>query len=122
MSNLFFNIKADKKSSVIKALTKNYGLGFFLSTKLCKKAGICLNYKINDLHIEHIENFTKILSDSKLKINQELKKKLLKTFDHSLQIKSYKGLRKVKGYPANGQRTRSNAKTAKKKLLYKSTK
>jgi ribosomal protein S13 len=29
-------------------------------------------------------------------------------------IKSYKDLRKLKGFPVRGQRTRSNAKTAKK--------
>lgn len=117
MSNLLFN--SNKNDSVIKVLTKNYGIGQTLAHNFCKKIGICSNYKLSNLNTEQIENFKKELSDSKLKTNQELKKILFKNFEQSLQIKSYKGLRKIKGYPANGQRTRSNAKTARKKYFVK---
>lgn len=119
MSNLLLNTAATVNNlSVYRLLTKNYGLGKKSTEMLCKSTGICSNFNAADLAPEQVEELTKKLSYSKIKINEDLKKELMKKFEISLQIKSYKSLRKVKGYPANGQRTRSNAKTARKKKIF----
>lgn len=117
MSNLLFNTDFDKIDFVHKVLVKNYGLGKNLTNSICSSLGICKNYKVNELTTDQIEEMEKKIFAKKIKINQTLKKELTKNFEKSVQIKSYKGLRRVKGYPANGQRTRSNAKTARKKRI-----
>ena len=117
MSNLLFSHNPNETKSVYKALTEHYGLGKKLTNFICGCLGICRNYKVKDLTTDQIEELEKQISTSKIKINQALKKERLKGFEQSVHIKSYKGLRKVKGYPANGQRTRSNAKTARKKRI-----
>ena len=47
-------------------------------------------------------------------INNELKKSRSLTLKTLVSIKSYKGLRRVRGLPVRGQRTHTNAKSAKK--------
>ena len=51
----------------------------------------------------------------KLFLGSLLKKKEATLRTKRIEIKHLKELRRLKGYPVNGQRTRSNAKTAKKK-------
>jgi len=50
----------------------------------------------------------------KIPINSELKKNKILEKQNLVDLKHYRGLRKLKGFPVRGQRTRSNAKTAKK--------
>ena len=82
-----------------------------------KFTGICKNQLVNSLEPDQIENITQTISLLKIEIDKELKKKIYKNYEKSVNIKSYKGLRKKKGYPARGQRTHSNGKTAKKKRI-----
>ena len=48
-----------------------------------------------------------------LKITSELKKSQVFALKKLVDIKSYRGLRKIRGLPVRGQRTHTNAKTAK---------
>jgi small subunit ribosomal protein S13 len=49
-----------------------------------------------------------------LSLNNELKKLKSITLKKLVNIKSYRGLRRVRGLPVRGQRTHTNAKSAKK--------
>jgi small subunit ribosomal protein S13 len=49
-----------------------------------------------------------------LTLNNELKKLKSLTLKNLIQIKSYRGLRRVRGLPVRGQRTHTNAKSARK--------
>ena len=119
MSNsLFITESGSSTQTTHQMLIKKYGLGKTSATYLCRQTGICLNQNFSDFTSDQIEEITKRISQKNLIIEQELKKKLMKNLETSIKIKSYKGMRKIKGYPANGQRTRSNAKTARKKNFY----
>lgn len=56
----------------------------------------------------------RLIENSKLLINSDLKRLVNMEQKKLVNIKSYRGLRKLKGFPVRGQRTRSNARTAKK--------
>jgi small subunit ribosomal protein S13 len=95
-----------------------YGIGKSRSIRICQKFGLGLNAKvkvINQLEANNITNFIKkyYITDKKLK---ELKEDTLNFILKKDSLRSYK----LKlGYPVNGQRTRSNARTA-RFLLYPS--
>ena len=89
-------------------------MGKYHSLIFCKKLGISKNFKVFELTEEQKFNLIKLIENSGLFINSDLKRYLLNKKKNLINIKSYKGLRKLQGFPVRGQRTRSNAKTAKK--------
>lgn len=120
MLNLLnYELKEEQQNKSIQiTLVKTYGIGKKRSIEACRIAGICKNQKISGIEPNQVEALTKLVSSKRWVIQQELKKKLTKVFENQLAIKSYKGLRKVKGYPARGQRTHTNGKTARKRLKF----
>jgi small subunit ribosomal protein S13 len=91
-----------------------FGIGNSNSIIICKKLGFSKNFKVSELTEEHKFNIIKLIEGSKFLINSDLKLFLNNKQKKIVNIKSYKGLRKLKGFPVRGQRTKSNAKTAKK--------
>lgn len=106
------NLPEDK--SVFFALTHVYGIGKKNSSYICKKLGFSINLKIKDLTQEQYFEIIRIIESSDLILNNELKKLKSLTLKNLVQIKSYKGLRRVRGLPVRGQRTHTNAKSSKK--------
>lgn len=93
-----------------------YGLGKFSSLLVCKRLGFSKNLKTKNLSkdqlillIETIEGLNKELAGA-------LKKSKILCTQKLVSIRSYKGLRKIKGLPIRGQRTHTNAKTARKRF------
>lgn len=103
-----------ENKSVLTSLTYVYGINFSTSKIICKKLGFSLNLKIKDLSQEQITEIMRLVDVSKLILNNELKKLRTLTFKRLVDIKSYKGLRRLKGLPSRGQRTHTNAKSARK--------
>jgi len=104
---------SDKKQ-VYFALTKIYGIGKTTSLLICKKLGFLPNYKLSKLTLEQISKLIKIVESSSILINNDLKKSKILLAKKLIQIKTYKGIRKVRNLPVRGQRTHTNAKTARK--------
>ena len=105
-----------KKSSVWLALTEIYGVGKPTAKKICKNLGILNNQKVKDLNAQHLISINDFFVNFKGLLNENLKKKVIADKKKLIDIKSYRGMRLAKGYPARGQRTHSNAKTPRKKL------
>lgn len=106
--------KLSETKPVVIALTTIYGIGKSTSVLICKKLGFSLNLKVKDLTQEQIEEILQLVNLLNLTLNNELKKlKSLKIKD-LIFIKSYKGLRRVRGLPVRGQRTHTNAKSARR--------
>jgi small subunit ribosomal protein S13 len=103
----------DKKPLHI-ALNSIFGIGKFYSIFFCKKLGFSKNFKVFELTEDQKLKLIRLIENSKLLINSDLKRLLNVEQKKLVNIKSYRGLRKLKGFPVRGQRTRSNAKTAKK--------
>lgn len=97
-----------------------YGINYYTSQTICKKLGLSKNAKTNQLSKNQIFQLNIILTNEYFsKISNELKKIEYLRFQKLVSIKSYRGLRKIKGLPIRGQRTHTNAKTARKHTFYK---
>ena len=100
--------------SVFFALKNIYGIGNSRSSDICKKLGFSKNLKIKNLSEEQIKKLLKLVDNSELLITSDLKKFKNLVLKNLVSIKSYRGLRKIKGLPVRGQRTHTNGRTARK--------
>ena len=103
-----------ENKSIYLSLTKVFGIGRFQSFLICKKSGLAYNCKLTNLTEDQIENLIKSIENSNLLITNNLKKSKIKIAKKLIQIKAYRGIRKLHGLPIRGQRTHTNAKTASK--------
>ena len=76
--------------------------------------GFSINLKIKNLNQEQIVEMLQLIDTLNLSLNNELKKLRSLTLKKLTNIKSYRGLRRVRGLPVRGQRTHTNAKSAKR--------
>lgn len=105
----------NKEKQILSSLTNIYGLGYPKSNKLIKKLGFSKNLLTDKLNKTQQNNIKTIFIHEKLFLSSLLKKKETIIRTKKREIKHLKELRRLKGYPVNGQRTRSNARTAHKK-------
>lgn len=101
-----------KNKSVIFALQTVFGIGKNTSLLICKKIGFSNNIKIKDLSEDQYKELVDIVNSLDLNLASDLKKFNSIQLKKLVNIKSYKGLRKLKGLPVRGQRTHTNAKTS----------
>jgi small subunit ribosomal protein S13 len=98
---------------IIFSLGSIYGIGSAQSRMLCRKLGFSENLTLSNLTKEQLSMLVKVIQESGLILTTDLKKLQLKLLQQKVEIKSYKGLRRIRGLPVRGQRTRTNARNAK---------
>lgn len=103
-----------EQKSVFSALTRVHGIGKRTAFLVCKKLGFSINLKVKNLSQEQIEEILKVIDSLELSLNNELKKLKSISLKKLVNIKAYRGLRRVRGLPVRGQRTHTNARSAKK--------
>ena len=106
--------KLPENKSVFFALTKIYGIGKNTAFLICKKLGFSINLKVKDLTQEQVSDILQTVELLDLTLNNELKKFKSLSLKKLISIKSYRGLRRVRGLPVRGQRTHTNAKSSRK--------
>lgn len=107
------NLPANKP--VLFSLTNIYGIGQPTSFKLCKKLGFSKNLLVKDLSDNQINELVDTVQSSvDIIINKDLRKLKSLRIKRLISIKSYRGRRLKQKLPVRGQRTHTNAKTAKK--------
>lgn len=111
-----FESELPENKSVEFSLRYIYGIGKYQAHLICKKLGVCLNLKIKNLKIDQKTSLIKIIENLNISISSDLKKKMALNNSRLSSIKSYRGLRKEYGLPVRGQRTHTNAKTARKRF------
>lgn len=104
------------------ALSSIYGIGEITSKKICKILGFSSNLRAKDLTKSQIKQIRRLIKSLNLKISNSLKKSRIVNLKKLVSIKSYRGLKRIQGLPIRGQRTHTNAKTAKKRRLKFKTK
>jgi small subunit ribosomal protein S13 len=112
-----FESQLPEKKQIHLALNNIYGIGTKHSHLICKKLGFSTNLKINYLSEDQIYQIQKLCDSLNLLLSNDLKKIRLLTIKKLIFIKSYKGLRRKKGLPIRGQRTHTNARTSRKKII-----
>ena len=110
-----FESELPNNMSVFFALTKVYGIGQKNSFLICKKLGFSINLKIKELSKDQITDILVLVESLNFVIASDLKKIKNLTIKNLIFIKSYKGLRLNQGLPVRGQRTHTNAITARKR-------
>ena len=101
-----------ENKSIFFALTYVYGIGKKTSILICKKLGFSVNLKVKDITQDQSIDIIKVIDSSQLLLSNELKKVKILTLKKLVSIKSYRGLRKSRGFPVRGQRTHTNAKSS----------
>nr|YP_010470400.1 ribosomal protein S13 [Symbiochloris sp. SG-2018]UVF37888.1 ribosomal protein S13 [Symbiochloris sp. SG-2018] len=114
MVYLFQTIINDNQS-IKKGLQKLYGIGPKSSQRIAELLGVSSKTRIDQLSQNQIEEIKSLISKN-FKINNVLKRVKSENIRRLIEISSYRGFRHVKALPTRGQRTRDNARTAKKLL------
>lgn len=112
-----FESELPENMSVVFALKRIYGIGKKNSFLICKKLGFSINLKIKNLSKYQITHILNLINSLNLVVAADLKNIKNLITKNLISIKSYRGLRKIQGLPVRGQRTHTNARTARKKFL-----
>lgn len=110
-----FESQIPDDKSVFFALKYIYGINHSTAVFICRNLGFTKNLKIKHLSSEQTNKLIKVIGGLELQTGSNLKQ--IKQFHNKklINIKSYRGLRKFQGLPVRGQRTHTNANTAKKR-------
>ena len=106
--------KLNKNKSIKRALIGIYGLNNFKCDILTKKLGFSDNLKIKNITNDQSQKLTYLINLNKNELSVNLRKQNYAIFKNLLAVKTIRGLRLNKGLPVRGQRTHTNAKTARK--------
>jgi small subunit ribosomal protein S13 len=103
------------KKPISFALTKIFGLNRSKAVKICKTLGLAQNLTFENLKKDQTLKLIKFIENSNTNINIDLKKLQVSLSKNLIQIKAYRGIRRLRKLPVRGQRTHTNAKTAKRR-------
>jgi small subunit ribosomal protein S13 len=103
------NIPLNKRVEI--GLTYVYGIGRSQSNGVLKEAGVDPDTYVKDLTDDEVRKLRDQVED--LLVEGDLRRERSQNVKRLMEIGSYKGLRHRRGLPANGQRTKTNARTRK---------
>jgi small subunit ribosomal protein S13 len=103
------NIPLNKRAEI--GLTYIYGIGRSTSNKVLAEAGVEPDRKVKDLTEDEVRKLREKVDD--LLVEGDLRRERSQNVKRLMEIGSYKGLRHRRGLPANGQRTKTNARSRK---------
>ena len=103
---------ADKKHRWV-GLTAIYGIGKTTALAICDRAGIPSDKRVADLSEADLDKIRQEISHHT--VEGELRREVAINIKQMMDLGSYKGIRHRRGLPVNGQRTKTNAKTRKRR-------
>ena len=71
--------------------------------------------RAQELNEERINKIMTVIAEKQYKLEGDLRRELMANLKRLTAIKSYRGLRHMRGLPVRGQRTSTNARTRKGK-------
>jgi len=92
-----------------------HGIGMSTALEICEKAKIDTNKRVQDLSERQISSIREVISSLEINVEGELRSYNAMNIKRLKDAGAYKGLRHRRGLPANGQRTKTNARTRKGK-------
>ncbi len=104
------NLPREKRLEV--GLTYIYGIGSSAARRICAELGLSADEKIRDLTDEEITKLRNFI-DGNLQVEGDLRRERSQAIKRLQEIGAYRGVRHRRGLPANGQRTKTNARTRK---------
>jgi len=103
------DLPKDKRVEI--GLTYIYGIGRNQATKICKETGVNPDIRVKDL-TEDDQAKIRTYIDKNLVVEGDLRRDVALNIKRLTEIGSYRGVRHRKGITLRGQRTHSNARTA----------
>jgi small subunit ribosomal protein S13 len=103
------NIPLNKRSEI--GLTYIYGIGRSTANQVLAEAGVSPDTYVKDLTEDEVRKLRERVDD--LLVEGDLRRERSQNVKRLMEIGSYKGLRHRRGLPANGQRTKTNARSRK---------
>ena len=104
------DIPGKKRTEV--ALTYVYGIGLTTSKKILKIAQIDESVRADDLSDSQIAKIREVI-DAGFKVEGDLRREIQSNIKLLKDIGAYRGQRHIRRLPCRGQRSRTNARTAK---------
>ena len=108
------NIPDNKRINI--ALRYVYGIGPTIAEKIISQTSIMGNPKVKDLTENDLDKIRGVI-DNSYTVEGDLRVERNLNIRRLIDIGSYKGTRHRKNLPANGQRTKTNARTKRGKKL-----
>ena len=93
-------------------LTYIYGIGPSTARRVCAELGLSPDEKVRDLTDPEITKLREYI-DGNLQVEGDLRRERQQAIKRLSEIGAYRGLRHRRSLPANGQRTKTNARTRK---------
>ena len=94
-------------------LTSIYGVGRVTARKICQKADVAFEKEISQLTESELERLREEVSQ--FTVEGDLRRQVSMSIKRLMDLGCYRGVRHRRGLPLRGQRTRTNAKTRKKR-------
>ena len=107
------DIPRDKK--VAFSLCYIHRIGMSTALEICKIAKIDTSKRVQELSEKQISSIREVISSLELNVEGELRSFNAMNIKRLKDVGAYRGLRHRRGLPANGQRTKTNARTRKGK-------
>lgn len=101
-----------RRKHIVFALPYIYGVGLTAARKICQKAGIPANKKVEELTDAEVKTIREVL-EAEYKVEGDLRREVQMNIKRLMDLGCYRGLRHRKGLPVHGQRTHTNARTRK---------
>ena len=104
-----------RNKKILYSLRYIHGIGLTIAKKLCEQSKIDPDTRVQDLSDAQIVSLRNSIAELETKVEGELRSEVAMNIKRLKDIAAYKGLRHRRGLPANGQRTKTNARTRKGK-------
>mgnify|MGYP001202812336 FL=1 len=104
-----------RNKKILFSLRYIHGIGLATAKILCEESKINPDARVQDLTDEQVVALRNSISKIGVQVEGELRSEVAINIKRLKDIGSYKGLRHRRGLPANGQRTKTNARTRKGK-------
>ena len=108
-------IDIPRNKKIAYSLCYIHGIGLSTALKICEKAKIDTEKRVQDLTEKQIVTIRETISDLVTNVEGELRSFNAMNVKRLKDVGAYRGLRHRRGLPANGQRTKTNARTRKGK-------
>lgn len=112
---LVFNRQIPLANKIGPTLRSFYGISFIAAYSICLRFGLKYNSKFLDLSASDVFYFTEVISNF-FKPDYQLIRFSVDNINYKIRNGSYQGFCILNGLPSRGQRSKTNGKTAMRKL------
>ena len=104
-----------RNKKIVFSLRYIHGIGTATALKICEMAKVDKEKRVQELSEKQISSIREIISSLEINVEGELRSFNAMNIKRLKDVGAYRGLRHRRGLPANGQRTKTNARTRKGK-------